>query len=133
MIVLDTHVLIWEIGGEAKLGRKARSVIERYWQAGTVAVSAVSFWEAGLLHARRRVTLSAPPHEWRDEILTAGIKELPLDGLVALRSLDLTGLPDDPADRFIAATALVHGAALMTADEKILNWRHALERHDARV
>ena len=49
------------------------------------------------------------------------------------RALDLAGLPDDPADRFIVASALVHGAALMTADEKILDWRHALERHDARV
>ena len=133
MILLDTHVLVWEISGATKLGRKARALIERYWQTGTVAVSAVSFWEAGLLHERRRVTLSAPPRQWRDEILEAGIIELPLDGVVALRSLDLAGLPDDPADRFIAATALVHGAALMTADEKILNWRHALERHDARV
>ena len=133
MILLDTHVLVWEIGGAAKLGRKARALIERFWQTGAVAVSAVSFWEAGLLHERGRVTLSAPPRQWRDEILEAGVIELPLDGVTALRSLDLTGLPDDPADRFIAATALVHGAALMTADEKILNWRHALERHDARV
>ena len=133
MIVLDTHVLIWGVSGESRLGRKARTLIERFWQAGTVAVSAMSFWEAGLLHTRRRVSLSAPPRQWRDEILAAGIIELPLDGTVALRSLDLSGLPDDPADRFIAATALVHGAALMTADEKILDWRHALERHDARI
>jgi len=133
VIVLDTHVLIWAISGESRLGRKARALIERFWQTGTVAVSAMSFWEAGLLHTRRRVTLSAPPRQWRDEILAAGIIELSLDGAIALRSLDLSGLPQDPADRFIAATALVHGAALMTADEKILDWRHALERHDARV
>jgi PIN domain nuclease of toxin-antitoxin system len=42
-------------------------------------------------------------------------------------------LPYDPADRLIIATALAQGAALMTADERLLGWGHALERHDARV
>ena len=36
------------------------------------------------------------------------------------------------ADRFIVATALVHGAALVTADQRLLDWCHGLERHDAR-
>jgi PIN domain nuclease of toxin-antitoxin system len=41
-------------------------------------------------------------------------------------------LHDDPADRFVAATALVHEACLITADERRLAWRHVLERQDAR-
>jgi PIN domain nuclease of toxin-antitoxin system len=45
----------------------------------------------------------------------------------------LGGLPEDPADRFIVASALSHGAALVTADEALLRWPHALERVDARV
>jgi predicted nucleic acid-binding protein len=36
-----------------------------------------------------------------------------------------------PADRFIAATAIVKGAALVTADSKLLEWKHRLQRHDA--
>jgi len=32
----------------------------------------------------------------------------------------LTGGHDDPADRFIAATAMVHGLALVTADRSLL-------------
>ena len=51
---------------------------------------------------------------------------------VALRALDLAGMPADPADRLIVATALEHHASLVTADEKLLAWRHGLERHDAR-
>ena len=133
MIVLDTHVLIWATGEERKLGRKARGLIDRHWQTGMVAVSALSFWEAGLLQARRRVSLPSPAGQWREELIAAGVTELPLDGAIAVRSLDLTGLPDDPADRFIVATALVHGAALMTADERLLDWRHGLARHDARM
>ena len=37
----------------------------------------------------------------------------------------------DPADRFIAATAIAKGAALLTADTKLLKWKHTLQRHDA--
>ena len=133
MIVLDTNALVWVTVEDKRLGRKARALIEKNWTAGRLAVPAVTFWEIGLLEARQRLRLPAPVREWRQSLLDAGMIELPLDGVVALRSLDLSGLPDDPADRFITATALVHGAALMTADEKILNWRHALERHDARV
>ena len=53
--------------------------------------------------------------------------------LAAVRSVELGGLPDDPVDRLIIATALAQGAALITADERLLGWSHALERHDARV
>jgi PIN domain nuclease of toxin-antitoxin system len=47
--------------------------------------------------------------------------------------IELSRLHDDPADRFIVATALTHGATLMTADERLLAWPHAMERHDARM
>ena len=116
MIVLDTHVLIWAASDDRKLGRTARATIDRLWKAGKVAVSAIAFWEVGLLQKRRRLGLPSSLREWRDAVLTAGAIELPLDGDVALRALELSGLHDDPADRFIVATALVHGATLMTAD-----------------
>ena len=133
MIVLDTHVLVWAVNKERKLGRKSKALIERAWASGAAAVSAMSFWEAGLLHERHRLTLPAPPAEWREQLLTAGLTELPVDGWIATRALDLQTLPTDPMDRLIAATALRHHAALLTADEAILAWPHALERHDARA
>ena len=132
MIVLDTHVLVWAAGDDRRLGRKARALIDQLWAIGKVAVPAIAFWEVGLLQARRRLQLPSPVREWRDAVLAAGAIELPLDGAVAVRALELSGLHDDPADRFIVATALVHGAMLMTADERLLDWRHAVERHDAR-
>ncbi len=133
MILLDTHVLVWALNDDRKLGRKSRALIERNWAAGEVTVSAILFWEAGMLHSRRRLKLPSPAKNWRDEVLAAGVREIPLDGAIAVRALDLEGLPDDPADRFIAATAILNGAALLTADEKLLGWHHKLERYDARV
>ena len=133
MIVLDTHVLVWAVADDRKLGRRARALIDRHWAAGKLAVPAIAFWEVGLLQARRRLQLPSPVREWRDKLLAAGTLELPLDGSIAVRALELAGLPADPADRFIVASALAHGAALMTADDRLLDWRHALERHDARI
>jgi len=48
-----------------------------------------------------------------------------------LRALDLTPLHGNPADRFIAATALVREAALVAADERLFTWKSDLERCDA--
>ena len=39
----------------------------------------------------------------------------------------------EPADRFIAATALGLDATLLTADDKLLVWQSGLRRPDARI
>jgi PIN domain nuclease of toxin-antitoxin system len=133
VIILDTHVLVWAAGGERKLGRRTRAMIDKLWPAGQVSVPAIAFWEIGVLVARGRIKLPLPVREWRNELLIAGVTELPLDGDIALRALDLEGLPHDPADRFIVASALLHGGTLVTADEKLLGWKNGLERQDARL
>jgi PIN domain nuclease of toxin-antitoxin system len=102
------------------------------WPQGKVAVPSIAFWEVGLLQARSRLSLDVPLDEWRNGLLQGGVIELPLEGSVASRALDSAGLHDDPADRFIVATALVHAACLLRADERLLDWRHTLARQDAR-
>ena len=34
MIVLDTHVLVWAVSDNRKLGRKARVLIDQLWTIG---------------------------------------------------------------------------------------------------
>ena len=131
MILLDTHVLVWMAADERHLGRKTRALIQRHWSAGAVAASAISFWEVALLQARGRLRLPVPAEQWRAELLDAGLAECALDGATAVRSADLDGFPEDPADRFIAATAIAKAAELITADAKLLKWKSTLRRHDA--
>ena len=133
MIVLDTHVLAWADNDERKLGRKAKTLIDRFWNGGNVSVCAISFWEVALLQSKGRIKLRVGVDEWRAQLLVAGLIELPVDGAIGIQAVDLNGLPDDPADRLIVATALHHRAALVTADEKLLAWTHPLIRHDART
>lgn len=132
MIVLDTHVLVWARADERGLGRKARTLLELRWKTGEVAVCAISFWEAALLQARGRLELPTAADVWRADLLADGLVELAVDGDGAVRAVGLGGLPNDPADRLIIATALQHGAALVTADERLLAWPHPMVRHDAR-
>ena len=57
MIVLDTHVLIWAVDGDSRLGTAARVLIEETAQTDCVAVSAITPWEIALLAERGRLRL----------------------------------------------------------------------------
>ena len=131
MILLDTHVLLWLDRDDASLGVDTRASIAEAWDAGRVAVSAISFWEVALLHQRGRVALRCSASKWRSDWLEAGLQELPLDGATALLGAGLRDFHADPADRFIAATALRHQACLLTADRLILAWPGTLQRTPA--
>jgi len=131
VILLDTHVAIWSAFDTASLGRKCRRILQEVSDEDTVAISAVSFWEIALLVAKHRLRLTDSAREARRLVLGAGITEVPLTGEIAILAGELEGLHGDPADRFIAATAIMHDAMLLTADHNLLQWRHSLRRHNA--
>ncbi len=133
MIVLDTHTLLWMDGDDQSLGKKSRSIIDQAWKKDVVTVNAISFWEASMLAQRRRVELPTSVEAWRWDLLYAGIREIPLDGRIALLASSLDSEHRDPVDRFIIATALHHEALLITADKVLLDWGPDLKRHDARI
>ena len=131
MILLDTHVLFWLRFGDAKLGRRARAVIDRATGEGSAAVSASTFWEAAMLRRKGRLDLPDDIAAWRVSLLRDGLVEIPVDGAVAIRAGLLRDLHGDPADRFILATAL-EGHQLITADTRLLDWPGDVARLDAR-
>lgn len=132
LLLLDTHVLLWLDRDDSQLGVAARSAISAAWDQGSVVVSAISFWEASMLQSRQRIALPVNPQQWRNDWLTSGLQECPLDGAIGLAAVSLDGFHQDPADRFIAATAQTLQAQLVTADAAILNWSGSLPRLDAR-
>ena len=133
MILLDTHALVWMDTDNPTLGAGARHMIQEAWEEQDLYVSPISFWECAMLLGKGRLTLRLPPLAWRASLLASGLEEGPLDGQCAVLAAQLDLPHKDPADRFIAATAIAHDATLVTADESLLRWRHkALRRHDAR-
>jgi PIN domain nuclease of toxin-antitoxin system len=112
LVVLDTHALIWWTSQPARIGARGRRAIE---DASQVGIPAVCFWEVALLARKRRLQLGLPAQEWMALVLTLPrVIELPLEAAIAVRA-DALAMHDDPADRFIASTALVHGP-LVTKD-----------------
>ena len=132
-VVLDTNALIWTLDDQRELGRRSRREIEQALRDSRLMTSAVSFWEVAMLVARKRLTLDRPVSRWRLDALRVGIAEVQLDGELAVDSVDLTGLHNDPMDRFIAATAIKMKATLITADRTLLSWKGPLACLDARV
>ena len=77
-----------------------------------------------------RLDLLVDPEALRRDLLTQGLVEIPVSGLIGVRAGLLSGLRGDPADRLIVATAL-EGYQLLTADRLILDWPGKLNRLDA--
>jgi PIN domain nuclease of toxin-antitoxin system len=130
VIVLDTHVAVW-FTTDTKFGKRSTSIVEAAQSEGRLFVSAISFWEMAMLISKGRLRALRSASEQRLKILSAGIQELPLSGEICILGGELENLHADPADRLITATAMVHDATLVTADERLLHWRNKLPRVNA--
>lgn len=132
MLILDTHALVWLDEGNDRLGSQSLSKIDGSLKAGTLFVSAISFWEVAMLVSKKRIKMDIDVNYWRKSLLSKGLKEIALTGEQAIYSAQLADFHGDPADRMITAAAITQSAMLCTADEKILKWKNALVRIDAR-
>jgi PIN domain nuclease of toxin-antitoxin system len=121
-LLLDTHLWLWWLLGQPRLAGRERDALDQFAAAGAPpGLSAISLWEAQLLAARGRLSVSEPITHW---LPTAAAPEtvtlLPLD---VATTLALDRLPKsfhgDPADRIIVATARAHDLPLATADAAI--------------
>lgn len=123
MILLDTHVLVWLDQGADFLGRRARGLIERSLRDEQLGVAAISFWEVAMLIHKNRLAFSGDLGEWRVNLLGSGFLEFPVSGEIAIQARELKDFDGDPADRLVAATAISLDARLITADERLLDFR----------
>lgn len=130
MIVLNTHAAVW-LTTDRGLGRQSQRIADKALSEDRLALSTISFWELAMLIAKGRLRSLKSASERRAQLIGAGVRELPVTGDIAILAAELEGLDGDPADRIIAATAIAHDATLLTADEKLLRWRHGLKRQDA--
>jgi len=133
VILLDTHVLVWLDEANPRLGAEAIERINTAFQAGDAMVSAISFWEVGMLVRKGRIRLDMDLGVWRNDFMEQGLVELPVTGEIGIRGAGLEQFHGDPADRLIAATALQNSLTLITADKKLLKYKLAIARVDART
>jgi len=124
VILLDTHVLVWLLNGDQRLGTGSREVIDSAASQAAAHVSAITSWEIALLARKGRLALGRDPREWIDAALSLGGLVLAVVDLdIAIDAATLPGpFHADPADRFLVATSRRHGWSLLTADRAILGY-----------
>ncbi len=117
-VLLDTHVWLWHLLGDPQLSRTYRHLIED--ENTDLVISSITIWEAHLLIEKDRLPVTEPPGVWLRHALRAmQVREAPITFAIAMRSRSVGLLHQDPADRFIAATALEMKLPLITADDRI--------------
>ncbi len=122
MIVLDTHALVWWLSEPKRVGAKARKLLDAAVRARTpIIVSCFSIWEIAMLVAAGRLQLALEVNAWIAHVEALPFLSFaPVDNRIATRAVHLVNFAHkDPADRIIVATALGHGATLITADKQL--------------
>lgn len=117
-LLLDTHIWLWALLEPERLSTPVQQALTapdtELW------LSPISVWEALLLAERGRIRVEGTPAVWVERLLNALPRhEAALTADVALASRAVELSHEDPADRFLAATARVYDLVLVTADERL--------------
>ncbi|HTW22950.1 MAG TPA: type II toxin-antitoxin system VapC family toxin [Candidatus Baltobacteraceae bacterium] len=116
-LLLDTHIWIWSLAEPNRLSSRVHRELKD--QTNELWLSPVSTWEALLLHSRGRIRLHGAARDWVTKA-TAHMHEAPLTHDIVVAAQELPLAHQDPADRFLVATADVLGLTLVTADHRLL-------------
>jgi PIN domain nuclease of toxin-antitoxin system len=113
--LLDTHALLWFIGGDERLGAEARRFIED--GSNEILVSSCSLWEIAIKHSLGKLQLETsfaelfPVELERNAMAVLGIGT---DHLTRL--IELPFHHRDPFDRLLIAQALVEDVPILGSD-----------------
>ena|ERR1700736_2595139 len=116
-LLLDTHIWLWSLQDRDRLGRQVRQELRNL--ENELWLSPISTWEALTLNAKGRIRLHGNLAEWVTRA-TAPFHEAPLTHEIALAARQLPFSQQDPAHRFLVATAQVLHLTLVTADVDLL-------------
>ena len=119
-LLLDTHIILWSAGEPERLPLSVSEELER--ESNELWFSPISVWEIILLAEQARISFGADIVKGvRDIFRRIPLKEATINQEVAIQSRFVNLSHQDPADRFLAATAVVYDLTLVTADTRIIN------------
>jgi PIN domain nuclease of toxin-antitoxin system len=115
-LLLDTHVVLWELRRAGTVGTRARRAIS---EATEIAFSVVSFAEIGVKAAVGKLEV---PDDLHEHIVGSGLRIL---GLAPEHGLEVANLPmhhRDPFDRLLISQAREEGLTVITADRRFADY-----------
>ena len=130
MIVADTHVLIWAVQDDGRLGPAARGMVEAAAQADGLTVAAITPWEIAMLAQKGRLALGRDVGAWIEQLVAESTGKngkglIPVDGETVgppavygddrlFVHLGLAGRPDPEAGRLAVLEAAGHPVVRLT-------------------
>jgi PIN domain nuclease of toxin-antitoxin system len=120
LTICDTHALIHAALDTRRLSANALRSIESAERSGELACADISLWEIGMLIQKGRLAVVPDAREFLETMVRSrGLRVFPITAEIAALA-DSDAMPrGDPADRLIAATAITHGAPLVTKDKQL--------------
>ena len=118
-LLLDTRIWLWSLLDPERLTRRVVGALSS--ERNELWLSPISLWELLVLVDRGRVELTLDADAWIEEALArAPMKEAPISHDIARETRRVELRHQDPADRFLAATARALDLTLVTADERLI-------------
>lgn len=120
-LLLDTHVFLWFISGDARLPISFRGAIQD--PNNNVFLSVASVWETIIKYNLGKLPLPQSPEIYipRQRQIHR-IKSLPISESSLKHLAVLPDLHRDPFDRILISQALSHNLTIGTADAEILKY-----------
>jgi PIN domain nuclease of toxin-antitoxin system len=119
-LLLDTHIWIWSYLEPHRLSSEVAREIsnpEHYRY-----LSAISIWEMITLLEKKRLQIKEDFADWfKRSCDDLDLKEIPVNWQIGQELRFMVLGHNDPADRFLVATAKVYDLTLVTADERLMN------------
>lgn len=121
MIVVDTHVAVWDALKPGKLSAKAKQAIADANKGGGIVLSDISLWEIGMLMQSGRLAVKSKYASFIELLLKSNkyrLHRITPEIVNISLGLKLAG-GNDYVDRIIVATAITNKMTLVTADPKL--------------
>ncbi|MBW2072189.1 MAG: type II toxin-antitoxin system VapC family toxin [Deltaproteobacteria bacterium] len=118
-LLLDTHIILWSVAEPERL--PASVALELESDANELWFSPISVWEIALLAEKGRLKFRSDPNlTVRNMFDRLPMKEAVINKEVAIMSREVDLPHQDPADRFLGATAAAYDLILVTADRRLM-------------
>ena len=118
-LLLDTHILLWSLLDPERLSANITAELENSDNA--IWISPITTWEVIILAEKGRIKLDDEPVNWMKNVLQSlPFRQATLNHEVAMKSRSINLPHQDPADRFIVASAMVYDLTLVTSDKILI-------------